>query len=57
MEIKEIRVGQIVIIEHYTDTQYKVLEIRGGKASLCEVLRPENKLVANISNLILLVNS
>jgi len=54
MEIKEIKVGQIVRIDHDGETQYKVLEIRGGKANLCEVLRPANKLVANISNLVLL---
>jgi hypothetical protein len=57
MEIKEIRVGQIVLIDHDTITHYKVLEIKGGKANICELLRPEKKMVANISNLILLVNS
>jgi len=57
MEIKEISVGQIVLHDNDAETQYKVLEIRGGKATICELLRPEKELVANIANLILTVNS
>ena len=57
MEIKEIRVGQIVLLDHDPETQFKVLTINGGKATICELLRPEKIMVANISNLILLVNS
>jgi len=57
METKEIRVGQIVLLDHDPETQFKVLKINGGKATICELLRLDKKLVANISNLILLVNS
>lgn len=57
MEIKEIKVGQIVLLERDPTTQYKVLTINGGKATICELLKPKKELVANISNLILLVNS
>lgn len=57
MEIKEIRVGQIVLHDHDPETQFKVQTVNGGKATICELLRPEKKMVANISNLILLVNS
>ena len=57
MEIKEIKVGQIVLLDHDRETQFKVLTKNGGKATICELLRPEKELVANISNLILLVNS
>jgi uncharacterized protein (DUF2249 family) len=31
MEIKEIKIGQIVLIDHDPETLYKVLEINGGK--------------------------
>lgn len=57
MEIKEIKVGQIVLLDADAETQYKVLKINGGKATICELLRPKKELVANISNLILLLNS
>ena len=57
MEIKEIRVGQIVMLDHDPKTQFKVLSINGCKATICELLKPKKELVANISNLILLVNS
>lgn len=57
MEIKEIRVGQIVLHDNDPETQFKVLKINGGKATICELLRPDNKMVANTSNLILLGDS
>jgi len=57
MEIKEIRVGQIVLTQHDTETLYKVTEVKGGKATVKKLELDDNPIMASISNLTLLVNS
>ena len=51
METKEIRVGQIVLINHDKETLYKVIEINGGKATLHKLEEERHKTEATISNL------
>jgi hypothetical protein len=57
MEIKEIKIGQIVFIDYDSVTLYKVLEINGGKATLGKVSKPDEQIIANIANLSLVINS
>lgn len=57
MEIKEIKIGQIVLIDKDPETLYKVLKIDGGKATLSKVCKPNEQIIANIANLSLLINS
>lgn len=51
METKEIRVGQIVLMNHDEETLYKVIEINGGKATLHKLEEERHKTEATISNL------
>jgi hypothetical protein len=51
MERNEIKVGQIVLIDHDPETLHKVIEVRGGLAILHKLEEERHKIEVTISNL------